>query len=103
MIGFQLQGMARYYCIILQKTGNISIRSAAICMQPTCKTACELLASLHTDAESDSTSDSELINNYSYNKTYYKKSADKNSITDIDKYLTQSEEESRSLCGTLND
>jgi len=47
MISIQLPGMARYDLIMLQKTGNDSIRSEAMWMQPTCETASEALPHPH--------------------------------------------------------
>jgi len=57
MINIQPPGMTRYDLIILQKTGNDPIRSAAMLMQPTCETASEASAHPHSDAELERTSD----------------------------------------------
>ena len=71
MIRIQPPGMARYDLIMLQKTGNDSIRSAAMWMQPTCETASESSGHPHSDAEFDRTSDSESIKDYAYDETDY--------------------------------
>jgi len=103
MISIQPSGMARYDLIMLQKTGNDSIRSAAILIQPTCETESELSAHPHSDAESDRTSDSESIKDYAYDETDYEDSSDNESITDMDEQLRQLDEENRSLSRTLDE
>jgi len=87
---------------MLQKTGNDSIRSVAMWMQPTCETASESSAHSHSDAESDRTSDSESIKDYAYDETDYEDLSEKESIIDLYEQLRQLEEESRSLSRTLN-
>jgi len=103
MISIQPPGMARYDLIMLQKTGNDSIRSAAIWMQPTCETASESSGHPHSDAESDTTSDSESIKDYAYDETDYEDSSDNESITDLDEQLRQLDEENRTLGETLHE
>jgi len=89
MISIQPPGMARYDLPMLQKTGNNSIRSAAMWMQPTCETESELSAHLHSDAESDRISDSEPTKDYAYDETDYEDSSDNESINNLDKQLRQ--------------
>jgi len=83
MVSIQPPGMARYDLIMLQKTGNDLIRSAAMWMQPTCETANESSRHPHLDAESDRTSDSESIKDYAYDETDYEDSSDNESIPDL--------------------
>jgi len=97
MISIQPLGMTKYDLIMLQKTGNDSIRSAEIWMQPTCEAASEASAHPHSDAESETTSDSESIKNYAYNETDYEDSSEYESITDLDEKLRQLDEENRTL------
>jgi len=101
MISIQPPRMARYDLIMLQKTGNDSIRSAAMWMQPTCETASESSGHPHSDAESDRTSDSESIKDYAYDETDYDDSLDNESITDLDNQLRQLDEENRTLSRNL--
>jgi len=97
MVSIQPLGMARYDLIMLQKTGNDSIRSAAMWMQPTCKTVSKSSEYQHSDAESDRTSDSESIKDYAYDETDYEDSSDDESITDLVEQLRQLDEESKTL------
>jgi len=97
MIIIQPPGMARYDLIMLQKTGNDSIRSAAMWMQPTCETASESSAQPDSDVKYNRTSYSESIQDYAYNKKDYEDSSDNESITNMHAQLRQLEEESRSL------
>jgi len=103
MISIQPPGMARYNLIMLQKTGNDSIRSAAMWMQPTCETASESSGHPHSDAESDSSSDSVSIKDYAYDETDYEDSSEDESITDSDEQLRQLEEKNRSLSRILDE
>jgi len=103
MISIQLPGMTRYDLIMLQKTGNDSIRSAAMWMQPTCETASKVSAHLQSDAESDRTSDSESTKDYAYDETDYEDSSEDESITDLDKKLKQLDKENKTLSRTLEE
>jgi len=103
MVSIQPPEIGRYDLIMLQKTGNDSIRSAAIWMQPKYVTASELLVNPHSDTESDRTSELESIKDYRYDKTDYEDSSDNESITDMDKQLKQLEVKSRSLSKTLDE
>jgi len=101
MISIQPLGMARYDLIMLQKTRNDSIRSAAMWMQPICEIVNESSSYPHSDAESNRTSDSESIKDYAYDETDYEDSSDNESITDLDEQLRQLDEENRSFCKNL--
>jgi len=103
IISIQPSGMARYDLIMLQKTGNDSIRSAAMWMQSTCKTAGESTEHPHSDGESDRTSDSESMKDYANDETDYEDSSDNESITDVYEQLRQLGEENRSLGRTLHE
>jgi len=95
--------MARYDLIMLQKTGNDSIRSVAIWIQPTCDTTSESPAYPHSDSESEKISDSESIKDYAYKETDYEDLSDNKSITDMDEQLRQLEEESKSISKTQDE
>jgi len=102
MISIQPTGMARYDLIMLQKTGNDSMRSAAMWMQQTCETASESSGHPHSDAESDRTPDSESIKDHAYDETVYEDSSDNESITDLDEQLRQLDEENKTLGRNLH-
>jgi len=102
MISIQPPGMARCNLIMPQKTGNDTIRSAAMWMQTTCETASESPAQPHSDAESDRTCDSESIKDYAYDETDYEETSDNESITDLDEQLRQLDEENKNLSRNLH-
>jgi len=102
MISIQPPGMARYNLIMLQKTGNDTIRSAAMWMQPTCETASKSSGHPHSDAESDRTSDSESIKDFAYDETDHEDSSDNESITNLDEQLRKLDEENETLSRNLH-
>jgi len=102
LLSIQPPGISRNNLIMLQKTGNNSIRSTAMWMQPTYETGSKSSAHLYSVAESDRTSDSESIKDYAYDETDNEDSSDNKSITNIDEQLRQWDEENRSLSKTLD-
>jgi len=102
MISIQPPGMARYDLIMLQKTGNDSVRSTAMWMQLTGETASEPSGHPHSDAESDRTSDSESSKDYAYDETDHEDLSENESIIDLYEQLRQLEEENRAISRILN-